>query len=196
MLLCHFNFIVNYILFVFIIFDHNSVPPVCSTVICNLSVAGLRKIWLQDWDSGVKLSARCAVPVSSLCVCSSCTSPSPGRSPSWKWWVLGVHSSWSLMGIESQGFQVECVLVLVQICVLVYRYVLVSNSWSEVIQMCLSLSTVRSAVRETTRSCCCCVMDVIEAATRTAINPRSPPYQTETGSARPAYPRWSTLGDH
>ncbi len=84
-------------------------PVVCSTVICNLSAAGLRKSGLQDWDSGVKLSARCAVPVSSLCVCSSCTSPSPGRSPSWKWWVLGVHSSWGSMGIDSQGFQVECV---------------------------------------------------------------------------------------
>lgn len=52
------------------------------------------------------------------------------------------------------------------------------------------LSTVKCARRGITRTCSCCVMAVIKAATLTVTNPRSPVSQRETGTARPAYPRF------
>lgn len=43
------------------------------------------------------------------------------------------------------------------------------------------------------RTSSCCVMAVTKAATLTVTNPRSPASQKETGTARPAYPRYLNL---
>ena len=54
-------------------------------------------------------------------------------------------------------------------------------------------STVRCARRGITRTSSCCVMAVTKAATLTVTNPKSLVSQRETGTARPAYPRYQSI---
>lgn len=56
--------------------------------------------------------------------------------------------------------------------------------------MSLFCSTVRCVRRAIMRTSSCCVTAVTKAATLTVTNPRSPVSQRETGTARPAYPRY------